>query len=97
MVRLHHNVTLDKYRTSFVKTFVANRVAEIQDLATSCEWRHVPTRGNPADLVSRGLTPQDFLEIPLWKTGSQWLSLEKNLWPQEKIYLSEIPEKRKNF
>ena len=35
-------------------TFVANRVAEIQDSSKVNDWRHVPGSMNPADIVSRG-------------------------------------------
>jgi hypothetical protein len=34
------------------KTFVANRVAQIQELTAGCEWRHVASASNPADLIS---------------------------------------------
>ncbi|XP_041449365.1 uncharacterized protein LOC121404197 [Drosophila obscura] len=43
-------------------TFVANRVAEIQELSSGVIWRHVPTDQNPADLVSRG-TDVDGVEL----------------------------------
>ncbi|KAL7724582.1 hypothetical protein ACLKA6_010159 [Drosophila palustris] len=46
-------------------TFVANRVAETQELSKGVVWRHVPTDSNPADLVSRGT---DINEIVHWKT-----------------------------
>ena len=35
-------------------TFVANRVAEIQDVIPPSKWSHVPTKLNPADAASRG-------------------------------------------
>jgi len=37
--------------------FVANRVASIQELAANMEWHLVPTALNPADVSSRGTTP----------------------------------------
>ncbi|XP_076549204.1 uncharacterized protein LOC143306713 [Osmia lignaria lignaria] len=77
-----------------LKTFVSNRIAEIQNLSESCEWRHVPTQDNPADLVSRGQMPQEFVDTRIWKNGPHWLSHEENFWPQKKIHLVEIPEKR---
>ena len=52
-----------------LKTFVSNRIAEIQSLSKGCEWRHVRTQYNPADLVSRGQTPQEFLDLDIWKNG----------------------------
>jgi len=34
---------------SKLKTFVANRFSEIQEMTSSASWRHVPTNGNPDD------------------------------------------------
>ncbi|GFV32947.1 integrase catalytic domain-containing protein [Trichonephila clavipes] len=43
-----------------IKTFVANRVAKVQELTEGFQWNHVPSVLNPADLVSReGLRPCD--------------------------------------
>lgn len=39
------------------KTFVENRVAEIQTLVSPDNWRHVVSEDNPADSASRGLPP----------------------------------------
>ncbi|CAK9799185.1 hypothetical protein ANTPLA_LOCUS1922 [Anthophora plagiata] len=78
-----------------LKTFVANRISEIQNLSKSCEWRHVPTQDNPADLISRGQTPQEFVDTRIWENGPHWLSNDEELWPQEKFDLRELPEKRK--
>lgn len=35
------------------KTFVANRIAEIQTVVASSSWYHVKSEHNPADLISR--------------------------------------------
>lgn len=43
-------------------TFVAHRVGEIQDLTNISEWRHVTTIHNPADMISRGCTPQQLCD-----------------------------------
>ncbi|KAK9679934.1 Pao retrotransposon peptidase [Popillia japonica] len=40
-----------------LKTFVSNRVAEVQELSAQFTWRHVPSAENPADCLSRGLMP----------------------------------------
>ncbi|GFW21235.1 DUF1758 domain-containing protein [Trichonephila clavipes] len=37
-----------------LKTFVSNRVAEIQTLSKDYHWKHVSSKNNPADLISRG-------------------------------------------
>ncbi|KAK9752867.1 Pao retrotransposon peptidase [Popillia japonica] len=40
---------------NLLKTFVANRIAQIQDLTNGSSWRHVPTSSNAADPLSRGM------------------------------------------
>ena len=45
-----------------LKVFVAHRVASIIERVPSKHWRHVSTLSNPADLVSRGLSPSELLE-----------------------------------
>ncbi|KAG8183772.1 hypothetical protein JTE90_002409 [Oedothorax gibbosus] len=42
-----------------LKTFIANRASKVQRLTEDCQWKHVPSNLNPADLVSRGLGPQE--------------------------------------
>ena len=39
------------------KTYVANRVAEIQRLTQTYTWHHINSRHNPADIISRGCLP----------------------------------------
>lgn len=51
---------------NLLKTFVSNRVSEIQTLTAGYEWRYVSTRDNPADLVSRGVYPSEILGSCLW-------------------------------
>ncbi|XP_058840891.1 uncharacterized protein LOC131696364 [Topomyia yanbarensis] len=65
------------------KTFVANRVSEIQTTTRNATWRHVPGLQNPADLVSRGMHVNAFLEGKLWSIGSEWLSKSEENWPRE--------------
>nr|CAH7750761.1 unnamed protein product [Callosobruchus chinensis] len=57
------------------KVFVANRVAEIQSLTEDCNWRHVPSGDNPADIVSRGLDPKQLKICKLWLFGPKFLQL----------------------
>ncbi|GFT88285.1 integrase catalytic domain-containing protein [Trichonephila clavipes] len=47
---------MDKRKESYqLKTFVANRIATIQEMTSSEQWRYVATEDNPADFVSRGM------------------------------------------
>ena len=56
------------------KTFVANRVSEIQEDIPSELWRFVPGIQNPADCASRGLSVDQLVDFPLWWNGPEWLS-----------------------
>ena len=51
---------------------MANRVQKIKGLTNTQHWHHVSTKGNPADLASRG---QSLSQLPdsNWLTGPDWL------------------------
>ncbi|XP_045473996.1 uncharacterized protein LOC123680245 [Harmonia axyridis] len=74
------------------KTFVGNRVAEIQDLIPSNCWRHVMSEDNPADCASRGLMPSDIHHHPLWWRGPPWLSLDPSSWPLSSVDSSQTEQ-----
>ncbi|XP_058827081.1 uncharacterized protein LOC131687057 [Topomyia yanbarensis] len=63
------------------KTFVANRVSEIQSSTHGARWSHISGKENPADLISRGMRMDDFLSSDLWKHGPHWLLQAENEWP----------------
>ncbi|XP_033359916.1 uncharacterized protein LOC117238812 [Bombus vosnesenskii] len=81
-----------------LKTFVANCVAELQTKTNIADWRHVPTDDNPADLISRGQNPKEFLRPTIWKNGPEWLKQQEENWliwiPTS---LGEIPEQKKTI
>ncbi|XP_050431415.1 uncharacterized protein LOC126839984 [Adelges cooleyi] len=68
--------------SSRLKTYVANRVVQILEVSTAEQWRHVRTDENPADVVSRGLRPQDLVDNNIWWTGPSWLSEDESGWPR---------------
>lgn len=59
---------------NLLKTFVANRVSEIQTLTDPKRWFHVHSEDNPADKLSHDQLPLGFLENPLWLHGLECLS-----------------------
>ncbi|GFX33080.1 integrase catalytic domain-containing protein [Trichonephila clavipes] len=73
-----------------LKTFVANRVAKVQELTEGFQWNHVPSVLNPADLVSRRLRPCDLPNLRLWWHGPQFL--EKGNLSSEETSLSPVKE-----
>lgn len=66
-----------------LKTFIANRVAEIQEKTTlpGYKWRWTPGKENPADLASRGISPSELPNQTLWWNGPVWLSKYEYEWP----------------
>lgn len=57
-----------------MQTFVANRVARIQENSSPDAWQHVSTGENPADYASRGMDAVDLVKNSLWWNGPRWLS-----------------------
>lgn len=53
--------------------FVANRISQIQTLSQDWKWRHVKSKDNPADYLSRGLPPAELINSSLWWHGPQFL------------------------
>ncbi|KAJ8962528.1 hypothetical protein NQ318_000919 [Aromia moschata] len=77
------------------KTFVCNRVAEIQRLTNINRWNHVRSHENPADLISRGLLPENLIQNKLWWSGPAWLLEDSNCWPiSSNIDTVDIPESK---
>ena len=76
-----------------LKTFVANRVSEIQMRTDITAWSHVRSCDNPADLLSRGQPPVQFLRDSNWRHGPQWLSSIESAWPESRFeIIEEVPE-----
>lgn len=72
------------------KPFVANRVKLVTTSMEASCWRYVKSEENPADCASRGLTPSQLKEHPLWWQGPTWLkSLNTyNSKDQEQDYIT---------
>ena len=64
------------------KTFVANRVAKIQNIVPSSNWNFVPTEENPADCASRGISAANLAKHCLWWKGPNWLEESEDYWPK---------------
>ncbi|XP_043466286.1 uncharacterized protein LOC122501086 [Leptopilina heterotoma] len=64
-----------------LKTFVANRVSQIREFTDPLDWKHVPTEQNPADFISRGQMPSEFIQNAMWITGPSWLGSSEEHWP----------------
>nr|CAI5838923.1 unnamed protein product [Callosobruchus analis] len=81
-----------------LKTFVANRSSQIQELSDSASWRYINTSDNPADLLSRGLSPSTLHNSVIWFHGPNWLSKPEQQWPSYRTQnisthtVSDLPE-----
>ncbi|XP_058827657.1 uncharacterized protein LOC131687584 [Topomyia yanbarensis] len=77
-----------KATPSMWTTFVANRVAKIQAITENHTWQHVPGIQNPADLISRGLTPEQIQCSKLWWKGPPWFQETFETWPKHQVRTS---------
>ncbi|XP_075150831.1 uncharacterized protein LOC142224938 [Haematobia irritans] len=68
-------------RSSTFHTFVANRIASIQDNTTPEQWRHVSSKDNPADIISRGSDPHQLKQTTQWMLGPFFLHGDEKHWP----------------
>ena len=64
-----------------LKTFVSNRIGQIQAHSEAEQWRHVPTDKNPADIATRDITMTDMVNSTLWWKGPDFLKLSEENWP----------------
>ncbi|XP_065076956.1 uncharacterized protein LOC135700391 [Ochlerotatus camptorhynchus] len=63
------------------KTFIANRVSEIQHATAGGLWAHVSGTENPADIISRGMDPEQLSSTKAWWHGPDWLAHPSRFWP----------------
>ncbi|XP_049286210.1 uncharacterized protein LOC125765292 [Anopheles funestus] len=79
-------------------TYVANRVAHVQELTKGHKWLHVKGEDNPADDISRGLLPSDLVKRSRWFQGPSWLKQQRAVFtsaPRKQSSIDEIPERKK--
>uniref|UniRef100_A0A8D9BV38 Uncharacterized protein n=1 Tax=Cacopsylla melanoneura TaxID=428564 RepID=A0A8D9BV38_9HEMI len=62
-------------------TFVGNRVSKIQENIDIEKIHHVKGSDNPADALSRGQLPSEFVKNELYFNGPTWLQNEFEQWP----------------
>lgn len=67
------------------QTFVSNRVNAILTTTQVHQWRHVPTKHNPADISSRGTTALNLIDHNLWWKGPTWLTEPASMWPVSEV------------
>jgi hypothetical protein len=70
------------------KTFVVNRVSHTQETTNVEDWKHISSKENPADLVSRGVDANALRNSSLWRHGPNWLQQVETFWPR----CEEVPD-----
>lgn len=60
------------------KVFQGTRIAEIQELTDSQDWRYVDSLNNPADDVTSGQMLQEFMEDSRWFKGPPFFICVQN-------------------
>ncbi|XP_048003936.1 uncharacterized protein LOC125240133 [Leguminivora glycinivorella] len=65
------------------KTYVAHRLAEIENTTTPANWRWVPSAANVADDATRGV-PAHFGADHRWFVGPEFIRKSESYWPVEK-------------
>lgn len=68
------------------KTYVTNRVSEIQCTLPEARWRHVESKENPADCTSRGILASELRAHDLWLSGPRWLLEPPGTWPNQSTH-----------
>ena len=68
--------------SSHFKMFVSNRLETIHTMSFAQQWRYVPTDLNPADIASRGLTPDNIDAAKSWLHGPEFLLEDERQWPE---------------
>ena len=81
-----------KMSPSLLKTFIANRISQIQTWTLSKSWHYINTLENPADLLSRGISPSDLLNSNIWFHGPSWLSCSNDQWPNYTNITKEVQD-----
>ena len=71
-------------------TFTANRVAEILDLSSCEDWKHVPGHLNPADACSRGASGATLNDLESWWEGPEFLKKTEEFWPSQGMGSSDL-------
>lgn len=79
-----------------LKTFVQNRVSEINTLTEDSIWRHIQGVQNPADLLSRGVSIESlrYDATSLWWSGPAFLREPDSNWINDRVdpINTDIPE-----
>ncbi|XP_072936272.1 uncharacterized protein [Epargyreus clarus] len=76
-----------------LQPYISNRVRIIKQITHRWQWLYVQSQENPADFLSRGLSPQEISCCSMWWNGPTFLqSREYNFEPQPISLPDHLPE-----
>ncbi|XP_064627878.1 uncharacterized protein LOC135487738 [Lineus longissimus] len=78
-------------RSRQFKPFVAHRIGEIQTQTCPDQWKHVPTKMNPADILTRGAKVKELSDNTLWWNGPEFLLKDHSKWPEQNFGEDKSP------
>lgn len=84
-------------KASNYHTFVANRIRVIHEISTPSQWRHVGSKENPAEVLSRLISPDRLDQCNLGSYGSRFLHGKETMWPQPFRVETECTLERKQM
>lgn len=64
-----------------LQAYVSNRVNVIRQNTAGCSWHYVNTKDNPADLISRGVNPNELSSCNIWWNGPEFLQNSEYSFP----------------
>jgi hypothetical protein len=72
-------IALDNCR---FKPWVSTRLEEICEHSNISEWYHIGSKLNIADVITRGVNPDELGLSSIWQNGHDWMkTLNIDLWP----------------
>lgn len=74
------------------KTYVGNRVSEIQNLSNINDWHFIDSNNNAADIITRGVNPYQLATSKSWWFGPSFLWSSKDI---PKVTYSTVPDTTK--
>ena len=75
-------------------SFVATKIAEIQNKSDPHEWWWVATNANPADMVTRPTSHRNIGPASMWQCGPEFLKRSMEEWPiRQDFQEQELPDR----
>ena len=75
------------------ETYIHNRIKQVRELVSKdMKIMYIPTKENPADLITRGQDAEKMLSQTLWTEGPEFLKKSEEEWPVQDREWNLFPE-----